>query len=134
MNEVKCPICGGPCWDNRESKRNPRAPDWKCKDRNCDGAIWPERKRAAAPAPPPAARRAALSDDRLTQAALRIATAVEQISAKLAELKWTAPLSKEQIKQFQTETLEAYEPNEELDAALDNDALRGDQDDDSMPF
>jgi hypothetical protein len=38
-----CPICGGPMWDNRENKRNPKAPDFKCKDRECDGAIWPEK-------------------------------------------------------------------------------------------
>ena len=30
-------------WDNREGKRNPKAPDFKCKDRNCDGVIWPPR-------------------------------------------------------------------------------------------
>ena len=45
-----CPRCQGPMWDNRESKRNPKAPDFKCKDRNCDGVIWPPRDgRAAAP-------------------------------------------------------------------------------------
>src|SRR5919199_1421309 len=38
-----CPKCQGPMWDNRESKRNPKAPDFKCKDRNCDGVIWPPR-------------------------------------------------------------------------------------------
>lgn len=38
-------------WDNRESKRNPRAPDFKCRDRGCDGVIWPPRDPAA---PPPA--------------------------------------------------------------------------------
>jgi hypothetical protein len=43
-----CPKCNGPMWDNREGKRNPKAPDFKCKDRNCDGVIWPPR--AAAPA------------------------------------------------------------------------------------
>lgn len=36
----KCPKCQGAMWDNRESKRNPKAPDYKCKDRSCDGAIW----------------------------------------------------------------------------------------------
>lgn len=36
----KCPKCGGPCWDNREGKRNPKAPDYKCKNKSCDGAIW----------------------------------------------------------------------------------------------
>lgn len=35
-----CPQCGGPCWDNREGKRNPKAPDYKCKNKSCDGAIW----------------------------------------------------------------------------------------------
>src|SRR5512133_2340529 len=38
-----CPKCSGPMWDNREGKRNPKAPDFKCKDRNCDGVIWPPR-------------------------------------------------------------------------------------------
>ena len=38
-----CPKCGGEMWDNRESKRNPKAPDFKCKDRGCDGVIWPPR-------------------------------------------------------------------------------------------
>lgn len=36
-----CPKCGGAMWDNSQDKRNPRAPDYKCKDRdNCDGAVW----------------------------------------------------------------------------------------------
>ena len=30
-------------WDNRLSKRNPKAPDFKCRDRSCDGVIWPPR-------------------------------------------------------------------------------------------
>src|SRR5829696_3152726 len=43
-----CPKCEGPMWDNREGKRNPKAPDYKCKDRECDGVIWPPRATAAA--------------------------------------------------------------------------------------
>jgi hypothetical protein len=43
----KCPKCGGPMWDNREGKKNPKAPDYKCKNKACDGAIW----QGAAPAP-----------------------------------------------------------------------------------
>jgi hypothetical protein len=38
-----CPKCGGRVWDNRLSKRNPKAPDYKCRDRSCDGVIWPAR-------------------------------------------------------------------------------------------
>jgi hypothetical protein len=34
-------------WDNRLSKRNPKAPDFKCRDRSCDGVIWPARPGAA---------------------------------------------------------------------------------------
>src|SRR3954467_2507325 len=46
-----CPKCGGDMWDNRENKRNPKAPDFKCKDRGCEGVIWPPRDaKAAAPA------------------------------------------------------------------------------------
>ena len=38
-----CPKCGGRMWDNRIGKRNPRAPDFKCRDRGCDGVIWPAK-------------------------------------------------------------------------------------------
>ena len=44
-----CPKCGGKMWDNRLSKRNPKAPDYKCRDRSCDGVIWPARVAPAAP-------------------------------------------------------------------------------------
>jgi hypothetical protein len=43
-----CPECGGRMWDNRIGKRNPRAPDFKCRDRSCDGVIWPPREQVAA--------------------------------------------------------------------------------------
>jgi hypothetical protein len=38
---ASCPKCDGPMWDNRLTKRNPRAPDYKCQNRSCDGVIWP---------------------------------------------------------------------------------------------
>ena len=50
-----CPKCGGRMWDNRLSKRNPKAPDFKCRDRSCDGVIWPGRPAAAAEATQPTA-------------------------------------------------------------------------------
>jgi hypothetical protein len=42
-DEVMCPKCGGRTWDNRATKRNPKAPDYKCRDRACDGAVWPPK-------------------------------------------------------------------------------------------
>ena len=45
-----CPKCGGRMWDNRATKRNPRAPDFKCRDRSCDGVIWPAKDAPKAPA------------------------------------------------------------------------------------
>src|SRR4051812_861446 len=50
MEIVSCPKCGGRMWDNRLTKRNPRAPDYKCQNRSCDGVIWPPRQSAPAPA------------------------------------------------------------------------------------
>ena len=49
-----CPKCSGDMWDNRVGKRNPKAPDYKCKDRECDGVIWPPRDAVgiATPAAP----------------------------------------------------------------------------------
>ncbi|HVF38956.1 MAG TPA: Rad52/Rad22 family DNA repair protein [Gemmatimonadaceae bacterium] len=46
LDEESCPQCGGRMWDNRLTKRNPRAPDFKCRDRSCDGVIWPAREGA----------------------------------------------------------------------------------------
>ena len=43
LNEPSCPKCGGRMWDNRLSKRNPKAPDYKCRIRSCDGVIWPAK-------------------------------------------------------------------------------------------
>ena len=37
---MQCPKCGGAMWDNRETKKNPRQPDFKCKNRACDEAVW----------------------------------------------------------------------------------------------
>lgn len=37
----RCASCGGEMWDNRKNKKNPKAPDFKCKDREgCDDAAW----------------------------------------------------------------------------------------------
>lgn len=35
-----CPTCNGPVWDNRKNKKNPKGPDWKCRDKACDWAMW----------------------------------------------------------------------------------------------
>lgn len=42
-NTAQCPKCGGGMFDNRATKTNPKAPDFKCKDRSCDGVIWPSK-------------------------------------------------------------------------------------------
>jgi hypothetical protein len=43
VGEQTCPKCDGRMWDNRLTKRNPKAPDFKCRDRSCDGVIWPPK-------------------------------------------------------------------------------------------
>lgn len=48
MDLVSCPKCGGRMWDNRLTKRNPKAPDYKCQNRSCDGVIWPPKPAATA--------------------------------------------------------------------------------------
>src|ERR1700716_3530705 len=50
MDVVSCPNCGGRMWDNRLTKRNVRAPDYKCQNRSCDGVVWPPRPVATSPA------------------------------------------------------------------------------------
>jgi hypothetical protein len=38
-DDASCPKCGGPMWDNRATKTG-KQPDYKCKDKGCDTAIW----------------------------------------------------------------------------------------------
>lgn len=52
-DEPSCPKCGGRMWDNRLSKRNPKAPDYKCRSRSCDGVIWPQRASSNTDKPEP---------------------------------------------------------------------------------
>ena len=52
LETVSCPKCGGRMWDNRLTKRNPRAPDYKCQNRSCDGVIWPTKPAATGPTDP----------------------------------------------------------------------------------
>lgn len=61
-----CPKCNSEVWDNRENKRNPRAPDWRCTNKQCgetraDGSFmstggWfkkPNAPRSVPQGPPP---------------------------------------------------------------------------------
>lgn len=57
--DVACPKCGGKTWDNRLTKKNPKAPNFKCRDRACDGVIWPEKE--AKPAAKNGTRKEAIS-------------------------------------------------------------------------
>lgn len=42
-----CPKCGqSEMWDNRFDKKNPKGPDYKCKDPACAHAIWIEKKKS----------------------------------------------------------------------------------------
>ena len=43
--DARCPKCAGPMYHNRARKAagqmKPKAPDFKCRDRDCDGLFWP---------------------------------------------------------------------------------------------
>ncbi len=47
---MDCPDCGGPMWDNRQTKKNPKQPDFKCKDKDgCGKGVWVKAKGNDAP-------------------------------------------------------------------------------------
>jgi len=50
-NDPPCPKCKGAMWDNRVGKKNPKSPDYKCRDKSCDGVIWPPRGSSSRPEP-----------------------------------------------------------------------------------
>ncbi len=41
---MQCPDCGGAMWDNRETKKKATQPDYKCKNKACDKAVWLKTK------------------------------------------------------------------------------------------
>lgn len=43
-----CPVCRGPMTDQRATKKG-NQPDLKCSNRDCDGAVWLDRKRPRSP-------------------------------------------------------------------------------------
>lgn len=51
---MQCPQCSSEMWDNRENKKNPKGPDYKCKDKACGHAIWLNAKKPATAARAPA--------------------------------------------------------------------------------
>ena len=46
---MTCPKCGSEIWDNRSDKANgvktAKWPDFKCKDKACDWAQWPDKPK-----------------------------------------------------------------------------------------
>jgi len=36
---MNCPVCNGEMYDNTVGKKNPKAPDFRCKDKNCKFAL-----------------------------------------------------------------------------------------------
>jgi hypothetical protein len=49
--DPSCPTCSGQMWDNREKKTNPKAPDFKCRDKACQGVIWKYGDKPRGPVP-----------------------------------------------------------------------------------
>jgi hypothetical protein len=49
---MNCPDCNGAMWDNRETKRKPTQPDYKCKDKDgCGKGVWLDKKTSGAGTP-----------------------------------------------------------------------------------
>lgn len=53
--DPSCPTCSSSMWDNRPKKQagemNPKAPDFKCKDKSCQGVIWKHGEKPRGPVP-----------------------------------------------------------------------------------
>ena len=82
---VPCPKCSGPMWSNIEGKRNPKAPDYACKDKQgCGAGVWlTDVQKSAVQAQTPAStaasappRKSPLVLDKIMLAALKSASAM----------------------------------------------------------
>jgi hypothetical protein len=43
----KCERCQSAVWDNRTNKKNPKGPDFKCKNPDCGEAFWLAKEKTA---------------------------------------------------------------------------------------
>ena len=77
-----CGKCGGPVWDNRVDKKNPKGPDLKCKDANCGWVQWPPKGGSA---PAPAYQPPAVSAAPRPVGPTALGTVIEQIGGEYAE-------------------------------------------------
>ena len=44
---MECPNCGGPMWDNRNRKKTPKSPDFRCKSQECGKVVWVPKPAAS---------------------------------------------------------------------------------------
>ncbi len=87
---VSCPKCGGQMWNNIEGKRNPKAPDYACKDKQgCGAGVWLKdaEKAALASVSPPvkqngASPRPPVVLDKMMRACVKAAQAIASESFK----------------------------------------------------
>lgn len=47
MSNVKCPMCQSSTYDNRTSKKSPKAPDFKCSNKSCGAGGWLNKDQSA---------------------------------------------------------------------------------------
>lgn len=111
----QCPKCNGAMWDNRVSKRNPKAPDYKCKERSCDGAIWLKDEEGP-PVPPPRKRVDATKET--------LIRAVAQAFKLLNDLGYQPAWTKKLVREFVSVHFQGADGVDELDEDQLNDLLR----------
>lgn len=130
-----CPVCDGPMWDNREGKKNPKAPDYKCKKKECDGVYWPGEW------PPPedtSAEDQAAEMDRLAAGAQTLVNDLKGMDAErgdaaqkaLDDLIKKEGVTAAEIRKFGGKVKYRIEQLEAEAKALAD----ADEDDDDMPF
>jgi hypothetical protein len=47
MSNVHCPFCESTTYDNRNNKRSPKAPDFKCSNKSCGAGGWLNKEQSA---------------------------------------------------------------------------------------
>jgi hypothetical protein len=97
---LKCPKCGGPCWDQKNGQfpYKPGTPIAKCKDKECakaGGVYWEDSKPATGPLKPvPDSAGAALPFEHEKPAVLK---SVAEDCGELAEIAWAYGLTMKKL-------------------------------------
>jgi hypothetical protein len=101
-------------WDNREKKKNPKAPDFRCKNDDCasiGGVIWPPKTGQHIIKEVPVPMKPVIKTNGQSHPEMLLSYAKDLVVAQIAAGQQIGPISKEVILIYRDLLSEVNQPN-----------------------